>query len=77
MDTKGKSQFENLELLFTRGSFLLAITVAGCLTISFGGMGYFLLPSVKGSKPPTKNYAGLAVTRCEKKDPQIYGTNLN
>ncbi|KAH4181068.1 autophagy-related protein [Parastagonospora nodorum] len=44
-------------------SFLLAITIAGCLTISFGGMGYVLLPSVKGSKPPTKNYGKLAVTR--------------
>jgi hypothetical protein len=28
-------------------------------------MGYFLLPSVKGSKPPTRNYGGLAVKRCE------------
>lgn len=44
-------------------SFLLAITIAGCLTITFGGTGYILLPSVKGSKPPTKNYGSLAVKR--------------
>ncbi|KAH8708507.1 autophagy-related protein 22-like protein [Phaeosphaeriaceae sp. PMI808] len=44
-------------------SFLLAITIAGCLTISFGGLGFFLLPSVKGSKPPSRNYGGLAVKR--------------
>jgi hypothetical protein len=51
--------------LLIQSSFLLAITIAGCLTISFGGMGYVLLPSVRGSKPPTKNYGKLAVTRCE------------
>lgn len=49
-------------------SFLLAITIAGSLTISFGSLGYFLLPAVKGSKPPTKNYGTLAVRRC-KSDP--------
>jgi hypothetical protein len=47
-------------------SFLLAITIAGCLTISFGGLGYILLPSVKGSKLPTKNVGGLAVKRCKR-----------
>jgi hypothetical protein len=51
--------------LLTWNSFLLAITIAGCLTITFGGTGYILLPAVKGSKPPTKNYGSLAVKRCK------------
>ncbi|KAF2108936.1 autophagy-related protein 22-like protein [Lophiotrema nucula] len=43
--------------------FLLAVTISGCLTIAFGVLGYLLLPSVKGTKPPTRNLAYLAIKR--------------
>jgi MFS family permease len=45
--------------------FLLAITIAGCLTIVFGIIGWLFLPSVAGPKMPTKNVPFLAVKRCK------------
>ncbi|KAH9909602.1 autophagy-related protein 22-like protein [Xylariomycetidae sp. FL2044] len=42
-------------------SFLIAITVGGCLTIVLGTVGWFLIPSVQGVKAPTKNLPWLAL----------------
>lgn len=42
-------------------SFLIAITVGGVLTVVFGSIGWFFVPSVRGPKPPSKNLAFLAL----------------
>jgi hypothetical protein len=35
--------------------------VGGCLTIVFGTIGWFMLPSVNGTKPPSRNLPWLAL----------------
>ncbi|KAI9706624.1 MAG: hypothetical protein M1836_003633 [Candelina mexicana] len=44
-------------------NFLLAITIAGCLTIVFGAIGGFFIPSVKGKTRPPTNLLFLSARR--------------
>ncbi|MCJ1466651.1 hypothetical protein MMC07_005271 [Pseudocyphellaria aurata] len=44
-------------------NFLLAITIAGCLTIVFGTIGGFVIPSVPGKKRNGENLLTLSVIR--------------